>query len=216
MASNSFTAGPDDRDPIASRGIHHRLATLLMLVLAVRGLAGCARDADPVNVRHGDVAPQATTAAATLRAESAPALTPEIERWLARLKTATAAFHDTTNAFKAGWKDRITDCMAMPDSGGMGFHYARTGLIDGMPQDTAPELLVYAPRAGGGLQLVAVEYIVPFTFVPPTGKPPALHGVKFHQNVAFGLWVLHAWVWENNPVGVFRDWNPHISCTPGR
>ncbi len=23
---------------------------------------------------------------------------------------------------------------------------------------------------------------------------------------------LHVWGWENNPAGVFADWNAHVSC----
>ena len=27
-----------------------------------------------------------------------------------------------------------------------------------------------------------------------------------------GLYVLHAWIWQNNPTGMFMDWNPTVSC----
>jgi hypothetical protein len=23
---------------------------------------------------------------------------------------------------------------------------------------------------------------------------------------------LHAWIWQNNPAGMFEDWNPTVSC----
>lgn len=179
-------------------------------VVLLFAAAGCdARGGDPVAAVRPSLAPAADTAA--LSNPNALTQNPEIARWLAGLKAATAPFHDLATAGRAGWNARITDCMAMPDSGGMGFHYANTALIDATPQQFAPELLVYAPRAGR-LQLVAVEYIVPFTFRPADGEPPALHGVRFHQNFAFGLWILHAWVWKHNPAGVFADWNPDVSC----
>jgi len=25
-------------------------------------------------------------------------------------------------------------------------------------------------------------------------------------------YILHAWVWKNNPSGMFEDWNPAVSC----
>ena len=34
----------------------------------------------------------------------------------------------------------------------------------------------------------------------------------------FGLpafYELHVWAWKNNPSGMFYEWNPHVSCTPG-
>jgi hypothetical protein len=128
------------------------------------------------------------------------------------LRQATAAFHSLDAAGAAGWDTAITGCVAHPDPdvGGMGFHYAnQTLLSDGTVEATTPEVLVYAPKAGGGLQLVAVEYIV-FTELNPV--PPELFGQTFHLNPNINAWVLHAWVWQHNPSGLFADFNPKITC----
>ena len=45
---------------------------------------------------------------------------------------------------------------------------------------------------------------------PP--NPPELFGQRFHRDVVFGLWVLHAWVWKANPSGVFAEYNPLVVC----
>ena len=45
-----------------------------------------------------------------------------------------------------------------------------------------------------------------------TAAPPVLFGQEFKQNDTFQLWGLHAWVWENNPSGVFANWNPRVAC----
>ena len=37
-------------------------------------------------------------------------------------------------------------------------------------------------------------------------------GQKFKQNDTFQLWGLHAWVWKDNPSGMFADWNPRVTC----
>ena len=29
---------------------------------------------------------------------------------------------------------------------------------------------------------------------------------------AFDLWALHVWIWEDNPSGIFADWNPRVTC----
>jgi hypothetical protein len=187
--------------------IHHstlyRSAAATALILA--GIAGCNRETGPVSVDRAD----ATLAHAShARVSNGP----EVSRWLAGLRQATAKFHDIDAAARAGWADEITPCMELPGTGGMGYHYGNTTLFDAVPQEFAPELLVYEPQKNGRLRLVAVEYIVPFT-AWTAASPPSLHGIDFHRNETFGLWVLHAWVWKNNPAGMFADWNPEVSCT---
>lgn len=136
----------------------------------------------------------------------------EVASWLAGLRQSTAAFQQIDVAAKAGWDAAITGCMELPGTGGMGYHYGNTTLIDGLAEEFAPELLVYEPLKNGQLRLVAVEYIIPYAaWSYPSA--PALHGVDFHRNDAFGLWVLHAWIWKHNPAGIFADWNPDVSCT---
>jgi hypothetical protein len=101
--------------------------------------------------------------------------------------------------------------MEQAGAGGMGFHYGDTNLIDSTVEEFAPELLLFEPQKNGKLRLVAVEYIVPFTaWTEP--EPPTLHGLSFHANDTFQVWALHAWVEQNNPAGIFQDWNPRISC----
>lgn len=33
---------------------------------------------------------------------------------------------------------------------------------------------------------------------------------KWDGNTGFGLWLLHAWVWDYNPAGVFSPMNPTV------
>ena len=75
-----------------------------------------------------------------------------------------------------------------------------------------PELLLYEPEKNGRLRLVAVEYIIPYTFHSRDAAPPELFGQKFIQNDVFQLWGLHAWVWKENPSGIFANWNPRVNC----
>ena len=137
----------------------------------------------------------------------------EVSAWLAELRAATAAFHTMEVAVAAGWDTPLTDCFELPGVGGMGYHYGNVGLIDGVAEALAPEVLLYVPERNGRLRLLGVEYLVPFAFAPADGPPPSLHGVDFHQNPGAGLWILHAWIWKENPTGVFSDWNPTVSCT---
>ena len=139
---------------------------------------------------------------------------PEASAWLAELRAATSSFHQVDAAVAAGWDTPITACRENPSVGGMGYHYGNLPLLfdGGDVDELAPETLLYAPEKNGRLRLVGVEYIVLFSDVPPDAEAPSLHGVHFHPNTSDGVWALHAWIWQDNPNGVFEDWNPKVSC----
>lgn len=170
------------------------------LLAAVALLAACSPE--PTVVR--DATPGARASQATLGSA--------VNRDLATLRQATASFHDFATAKDAGWSTPITDCMTDPVLGGMGVHFGNVGLIDGAVQVDQPEVLLYEPERNGRLRLVAVEYVVPYAFRARDAEPPVLFGRQFKQNDAFQLWGLHAWVWDENPSGIFADWNPRVTC----
>jgi hypothetical protein len=130
---------------------------------------------------------------------------------LAHLREVTQRFRNFEPALKAGFSVRITDCMTDPTQGGMGYHYGMASRIDATPSILEPEVLLYEPQANGRLQLVGVEYVIPFT-AWTSSEPPVLWGQEFKQNHTFQVWALHAWIWKANPAGVFADWNPTVSC----
>jgi hypothetical protein len=141
------------------------------------------------------------------------AVGPSVSQDLATLRSVTAAFHDFHVAARSGWSAQITPCMVDPaGAGGMGFHYGNTALIDGSVQVDKPQLLLYEPEKNGDLRLVAVEYIVPYVFHSRESEPPVLFGQAFQRNDVFQLWGLHAWVWKENPSGMFANWNPAVNC----
>lgn len=124
------------------------------------------------------------------------------------VREATTAFHDVSAA-EAGGYAPLLECFDDP-AGGMGQHYVNQALLEDPAVDPlAPEAMVYEV-ADGGLELVAVEYIRP----QAAGGPPELFGHTFHANDELGLWVLHAWIWRDNPAGVFEDWNPDVAACP--
>jgi hypothetical protein len=178
---------------------------ILAAPLAALALAAC--DAPP---SAGPAEPSRPVAAAASHGHG-PANGPEIQKWVAGLRSATAAFHQFETAVAAGYDAQITPCMQQPGTGGMGYHYGKPALIDGTVEEFAPELLLFEPQKNGKLRLVAVEYIVPFT-AWSAPEPPVLHGLTFHANQTFQVWALHVWTFEHNPAGMFTDWNPRISC----
>ena len=157
--------------------------------------------------------PVTTESLARLQAPTAAELEafgPSTSHDLAVLRQVTAAFHDFDAARAAGWSAPITDCMTS-DQGGMGFHYGNTHLINGSVHVDEPELLLYEPERNGRMRLVAVEYIIPVDMWS-SSQPPRLFGRDFKVSEEFQVWALHAWVWKENPNGMFADWNPRVNC----
>lgn len=166
-------------------------------------LAGCS--GEPITTE--------TTANYQARAAESRSFGADVYKDLATLREVTASFQQFENGRDAGWSAQITPCMVDPGgAGGMGFHYGNVGLIDGTVSVDKPELLLYEPEKNGRLRLVAVEYIIPYSFHSRDAAPPRLFNQDFQQVDAFGLWGLHAWVWKENPSGMFAAWNPTVNC----
>jgi hypothetical protein len=145
---------------------------------------------------------------------------------LARIRRATAPFHDVHAATAAGYElgyvngagvRIITACVAHPTLGAMGFHSFNKQLVDDLVVDVErPEGLVYAPGPDGTLQLRAVEYVVPGASSNPPGVSVA--PVLFGQDMvilvpAVGFYTRHVWLWGTNPSGMFANWSPDVSCS---
>jgi hypothetical protein len=102
--------------------------------------------------------------------------------------------------------------------GAMGVHFINTSLIGPTPDPMRPPILIYEPEAGK-LRLVAVEWFVPLA----TGikERPSLFGQPFlgpmegHVPILpkdFTHYDLHAWLFKENPHGLFAPTNPDVSC----
>jgi hypothetical protein len=139
---------------------------------------------------------------------------------LATVRQATDAFHNLDIAMAAGYESFYL-CTDKTGTGGMGQHFVKGALVEDPALDKLrPEVLVYEPRADGGYQLVAVEYVVlKDAWHKANGsRAPRLFGRRLALIPAgnrYGLpdfYELHAWIWKANPRGVFDDWNPKVSC----
>jgi hypothetical protein len=94
---------------------------------------------------------------------------------------------------------------------GMGYHYVDFALVDGVADELAPEILLYADT-GNGRRLVGVEYFVPYFGQPapilfgrPMDGPMPGHGPDEPPHFD-----LHVWLWDGNPDGIFEDFNPNL------
>jgi hypothetical protein len=147
-------------------------------------------------------------AAIAMAAVAIPALAGRPE--LSQVRTATARYHSVTQAEMAGYESFL-DCFDSAESG-MGQHYVDLSLIDdGVADPLRPEALVYEVD-GANLTLVGVEWVEAGA---AGDDAPALFGQEFHYNSNLGVWALHAWIWRDNPDGMFADFNPEVAPLPG-
>ena len=146
------------------------------------------------------------------------------ESGIAALRQATAPFHSLAAAQAAGYTIQVYDlagitCIADPaGSGTMGIHFLNPGLL-GTVDPIEPQLVIYVPRKDGSLKLVAVEFLVIAAGWDAThSSPPELFGQQYRLTTApnrYGLpdfYELHVWAWQPNPLGMFNEWNPRVSC----
>lgn len=187
-----------------------RLSLILMTVcslLIVSALLTAPRTSAAVVGAHEVQAAviQAPTRAHSARSSAAAAsdLSPLTLRELAQARRATAKYHDVANAIADGYVD------VNLYTSGEGYHYINFLLVDGNFNPEQPEGLLYANHPGGnGLTLVAVEYISPDTFPVPQGFTGDDDVWQLEE--PFPVWVLNAWIWLNNPDGIFTFLNPRV------
>ena len=100
--------------------------------------------------------------------------------------------------------------------GAMGIHFVNL-TIQGPPDPLKPNVLIYEP-VGDKLKLVAAEWLVPTAVAK---ERPGLLGQPFqgpmegHEPLipqGFHHYDLHAWLFKDNPLGMFTPTNPNVTC----
>lgn len=100
--------------------------------------------------------------------------------------------------------------------GAMGIHFVNL-TIQGPPDPLKPNVLIYEP-VGSKLKLVAAEWLVPLAVAK---ERPVLLGQPFqgpmegHEPLipqGFHHYDLHAWLFKDNPLGMFTPTNPNVTC----
>lgn len=123
--------------------------------------------------------------------------------------------------------------------GAMGLHYVRKDLLGIGPPAPGrvtgtgtytdfrkPSMLVYEPQPNGSLTLVAVENLVFESAWRAAGhsQPPQFHGVRYvllkddpktlidEAHNFEPHYELHVWSYRRNPIGMFAEFNPQVTC----
>lgn len=135
---------------------------------------------------------------------------------LQAFRTLLAGFEDVDAARAAGF-ERFGDCMSGPQ-GAQGIHFTHgERLADPALDAYLPQALMYEPREDGTLRLVGAEFIVFQAAWHEAGNAPApaLLGREFSLNTTLldePFYALHVWTWQHNPLGIFANWNPLVTC----
>jgi hypothetical protein len=154
---------------------------------------------------------------------------PSLPSELEELRGSLEKYQDPVVAIRDGYFSTL-GCVEYPKAGeagrvpyqpgGMGIHFLNPSLLGPVPDPRRPSLLLYEPDAHGKLTLIAVEWFVPLA----TGikERPQLFGQAFdgpmegHEPLLpLGLhhYDLHAWLWKQNPSGLFSPTNPSVKCS---
>jgi hypothetical protein len=129
----------------------------------------------------------------------------DLKQELAQARAATAKYHDLTRAEADGYV--FDHCEE-----GEGCHWFNYAYYDGAFDPAYPEALNYIDAGNGKWRLVAVEYIVLGSDPPP----PAPEGFSGDEDVwrffteGYTDWELTAWIWLDNPDGIFAWKNPRL------
>ena len=124
----------------------------------------------------------------------------------ATLRRVTARYHNLKAALDDGFV-LLHPCEARGE-GTVGTVYVNFDrVLDGQIDPELPDALIYEPRKEE-LKLVGVE----FAMLDTGQQVPELLGVTFQREEEFGVFALHAWVWRDNPSGLFAETNPRVSC----
>ena len=126
---------------------------------------------------------------------------------LQQVRAATAKYRNDSNAFKDGYVDIN---LKLPN---MGYHFLKASQVTPVFDLKKPPILVYNKREDGSFELLAVEYAIPIDPQTPNIAPEGFTGTNDawdFNTLNTGWWTLHAWVWKNNPDGVFSPMNPSV------
>lgn len=148
------------------------------------------------------------------------------------VRDSTAKYADIQVALEEGYLQTTED---VPNMGAHFIHPVRA--LDGLFNPAEPEILMYAGNDELGWRLVGTSFVLPREQVGDD-HPQAFVGPLDNWHVHYSLctgpdnisrsttpercseengvwlpsygWMIHAWVWDENPMGVFSMWNPNV------
>ncbi len=148
------------------------------------------------------------------------------------VREATEKYTDIEEALADGY------VQSTEEVANMGAHFVQPWrMLDGKFDPKRPEILLYTGDEEDNWTLVGTSFVLPLNVVGPD-HPDAFAGPLDNWHVHYELctgsdfdsrssteeeceedggtwvpvygWMIHAWVWVDNPLGVFNMWNPNV------
>ena len=139
-----------------------------------------------------------------------------VESQLQQVKAATARYHSIQQAIADGYLPPPPGGCIVSPAGAMGYHFENPALMEDATIDPLrPEMLLYERTPNGKFRLIGVEYYIQ---ADQASTAPVLFGQRFqgpmpaHHPGMEAHYDLHAWIWKENPSGLFAEWNPDVTC----
>jgi hypothetical protein len=183
----------------------------LALVLAV-AVAACARDEAGDDGMAADS--MGADSMAAMQHPAMPAteqLTAEDQTAVQNVRTTADRFKDLAAAKSAGYAKQYPEGCIQTADGSQGFHYLNESLADDRVDLNTPELLMYEPKPDGSMELIGVDYMIPFDKWT-AAEPPQILNRPMMRNEPLKVWALHIWTHRDNPSGMFAAYNPAANC----
>ena len=149
------------------------------------------------------------------------------------VRESTERYRDIDTALADGYAQSTEE---VPNMGAHFVHPWRA--LDGIFDPSRPEILLYTKDENDEWELVGTSFVQPLNMAGPD-HPDAFAGPLDNWHIHYELctntertsrssteqecreeggtwvpvygWMIHAWVWVDNPLGVFNMWNPNIA-----
>jgi hypothetical protein len=178
------------------------------IVALVLTAAACTREeAEPA---PGTMAAD-STAAQHGAAHGSTALSAADSQVIAQVRRTADPFRDLAAARAAGYNKQYPEGCVQTAEGSQGFHFINEALVDDRVELNTPELVMYEPKADGSMELIGVDYVIPFDSWT-AAEPPQVLNRPMMRNEPLKVWALHIWTHRDNPSGMFAAYNPAANC----
>ena len=144
-------------------------------------------------------------------AKASEQLSPEDLQAIDGVRQKADGLKDIAAARAAGYTKQYPEGCIQVEQGSQGFHFMNEALVDDKVDVSTPELLMFEPKADGSLELIGVDYAIPFDKWT-AAAPPTVLGRPMMRNEPLKVWALHIWTHRENPSGMFAPYNPSVSC----
>src|SRR5688572_21940495 len=150
---------PSNRWRPRMRTLGHGIVALTLVV----AVAACAPDeAEPEGENTMAADSPAAHSGAAHGATGATQLSAADSQVVNDVRRTADQYRDLAAARAAGYSKQYPEGCVQTADGSQGFHFIKESLVDDRVELNTPELVMYEPKADGSMELIGVDYVIPF------------------------------------------------------